>query len=572
MLNEIDVSCVICLDLAIDAYDTECCHVIICGNCINQNQTKKCPYCNILLNRKLYKNIPISRMATQLCENSKRKKSDRDIMISSIGDYIKHTWTNIEQGSFNMTTIKSLYDITKIADCHTNDIINMIRNLLIKVICNEIKKKSPFNEKIISKSRIDFAVMKQFIYELIKCIEEYQHYIAFHFDDLDVFRTSISQENIFTQLIYDDNDIIHNNLINVMTYLLCDTTIDISLFNNIIGILITMATYNSTYRTNYDIIDELIDKINIYIRNTCLFYIKIDYDAFSRQLVNIYNEINETSELDPLSKIILRYANDIITSVSLVNEYMKSSELNINNQNIFFGSKGFWKTSNKNFKSVGKIPDEFIAECDKFEAFYKKLYPSGRKIMWDFNYGSAEIEIMFNEKCTRTIICTTCQMIILLLFNNKKILTLKEILESTGFIEDDIAPYLLALCHPSVRIIAKKPNYALLSLTDMFQLNYKYNKIDNPYYVPVLKDSNLNSSYNKTQIHDTALKYRIESKIVCIMMSRTDIKYITLVAEVQSIIKESYNEIIYKCIEHLISQEYLELYTKDNVKHLRYLS
>ena len=570
-MNDVDVSCIICLELAIDAYDTECCHVIICSKC--NDLINKCPYCQKSLNALRHKNIPISRIAKQISDSAKRKKEDIELVINTTSEYIKQIWNNIEKGELNLTNIKSLYSVIKVTNCQK---IDVIENLVTKLLCDNIKKDLLFDKITNTKFHVDFFFMKQLMYDFIKYIEVFQSDAGIYFDKDDM-SAIISYDNVLARLIYETTEMVCHNIIKMISCLLCDVTLEPFLFDLIIKTLIVSKKYGSSLISISNVLDVLIDKMVEFINIVCLNYAKIDYVAFSLHLTKICNELNHEHSLNPLTDIIkTRYINDINRSIDhsihLLNIYPIKSENK--DMNIFIATAGHWKTNNElshwktNNEFKGNIPGQFIEQCNMFEAFYKSVYTNNRKIIWRLEYGTAEIEIVFNEKCTRTIICTTCQMMILLLFNKKTILSFEDILKLTGIGEVALTDHLLTLCCRSVRILKKKPNIKYLSLTDKFLINTKYDGSDDPYFVPKFK---FNEQKQKHR-HDTALKHRIESKIVCIAMSRRNIKYNIMVAEILMQVSESYLCVIRNCIENLISQEYLELQVKDDVKYLHYLA
>lgn len=58
-MEETDLSCTICFELAIDCYDSNCCHTIYCSDCVKR--LSECPICRLIF--QCTKNIAVSRMA-----------------------------------------------------------------------------------------------------------------------------------------------------------------------------------------------------------------------------------------------------------------------------------------------------------------------------------------------------------------------------------------------------------------------------------------------------------------------------------------------------------------------------
>jgi hypothetical protein len=120
---------------------------------------------------------------------------------------------------------------------------------------------------------------------------------------------------------------------------------------------------------------------------------------------------------------------------------------------------GFWPC-NKQIPTI-KHPQELQPACEKFKRFYLHKH-SGHKLEWRLDQGTAEITVDFNEQqpaqSRKALVCSTYQMMILLLFNNTKRVTYRQILDMTGIPNSEIANHLLTLCHPKVNILLKKPN------------------------------------------------------------------------------------------------------------------
>lgn len=99
---------------------------------------------------------------------------------------------------------------------------------------------------------------------------------------------------------------------------------------------------------------------------------------------------------------------------------------------------------------------------------------SGHKLDWRFDQGQAEILVDFNAETRKTLVVSTYQMMIMLVFNSYKIATYKEIQDYTGIPKQEIANHLISLCHPQVKILLKNPNVKKLDEKDKFQINFNY--------------------------------------------------------------------------------------------------
>ena len=78
-----------------------------------------------------------------------------------------------------------------------------------------------------------------------------------------------------------------------------------------------------------------------------------------------------------------------------------------------------------------KYPPDVQNCIDTFRRWYVGQY-SGRQIRTESHKGTANVLVQFNAKCRKTLVVSTYQMILLLLFNEKNTWTFKEMLEATG--------------------------------------------------------------------------------------------------------------------------------------------
>ena len=45
-LSEKDFECVVCKEIAENAYDCSCCHKLLCKQCLQKLDSSRCPHCN----------------------------------------------------------------------------------------------------------------------------------------------------------------------------------------------------------------------------------------------------------------------------------------------------------------------------------------------------------------------------------------------------------------------------------------------------------------------------------------------------------------------------------------------
>ena len=77
------------------------------------------------------------------------------------------------------------------------------------------------------------------------------------------------------------------------------------------------------------------------------------------------------------------------------------------------------------------MPRDLVSSCDRYKRFYLNQH-SGHKLEWRFDQGQAELSVDFSSSCKKGLVCSTYQMMILLVFNSFKRVTYKQILDMTG--------------------------------------------------------------------------------------------------------------------------------------------
>merc|ERR1712228_693119 len=126
--------------------------------------------------------------------------------------------------------------------------------------------------------------------------------------------------------------------------------------------------------------------------------------------------------------------------------------------------------------------------------------------------------------------------------------------------------HILALAHPKVRVLNKRPNKKILLLEDTFTFNKKYKNQRVRVNIGVL-DSKSSSNIKvkeKGQIPQQVLesrKNRVEAAIVRIMKARKKLHHQQLIVEVVHQLQSRFNpdpQFIKQRVASLIEREYLE--------------
>lgn len=227
-------------------------------------------------------------------------------------------------------------------------------------------------------------------------------------------------------------------------------------------------------------------------------------------------------------------------------------------------------------------PPELAPQMDAIRRSFCYQFPD-RKLLWKMDTGRAEVTICMSPRNTQRhhydFVVTTYQMLVLLVFNDKKKVTFQEILNRTGVPKTELAHHLLSLVHPKVAVVLKRPNTKSLEPNHEFMLNPKYFNKQKRVNVPLMQPLKIWGQEEEEETQEKKEKriqqqYQIDNSICCIMMTRRKLSHPILVREVICRLKSRFiprSYIIKKRIEALIEQEYLERDPQDRSSY-RYVS
>jgi len=227
------------------------------------------------------------------------------------------------------------------------------------------------------------------------------------------------------------------------------------------------------------------------------------------------------------------------------------------NLQVHVCKSGVWPTT-------AKIPYFAPPELSKTMCDFKRIWMQehpGCKLFWHMDKGRAEVSLKGKDSVEYTLIVTTYQMMILLVFNRARRVTFQQILDAMGVPKSEMSHHLLSLVHPKVAIVLKRPNNKVLEPDHQFMLNPKYENTHRRVVVPLMQplgDVDEDDDLKQRRIEQ---QRQIDSSICCIMMSRGRVQHPFLVAEVISRLKCRFvpkPAMIKKRIEALIQQEYIE--------------
>jgi len=246
---------------------------------------------------------------------------------------------------------------------------------------------------------------------------------------------------------------------------------------------------------------------------------------------------------------------------------------------------GYWPSHNV---PVCDLPPSLQESINEFSMFYLQKY-TGRKLSWQSSTGSAEISATFGTEpgsYRRYDLCvSTYQMCILMLFNDKKTLTLGEIRSATRIPDMELRRHLISLCTPKHRILRKgSKGKGISSDNDIFSFNDEYTSKLKRVKIPLVsmkeavssnaqdgdvgpeEENNMEGATASTvtaipsQV-DEDRRHMVEASAVRIMKARKTMHHNDLIAEITRQLSVRFVPsplFIKKRIESLIEREYLD--------------
>lgn len=262
---------------------------------------------------------------------------------------------------------------------------------------------------------------------------------------------------------------------------------------------------------------------------------------------------------------------------------------------------GFWPLQSV---ALCTLPPDVAAAAALFKRFYLDNH-SGRRLSYQTNMGTADVKASFAIK-KHELSVSTYQMSLLWQFNDKKVISARELQQLTGISQRDAWRSLAALCAAKHRILLRKragaaggndddapgdandkkpaaggaPAAAAAAAAanddDEFMLNAKFKS--KLYKIRVggaagAKEEPAELSKTREKVEEDR-KHQIEAALVRIMKSRKTLSHNELIAECTKLLQARFLAnplVIKKRIESLIEREYLAR-AKDDRKMLTYLA
>ncbi|EED88081.1 cullin family-like protein [Thalassiosira pseudonana CCMP1335] len=266
--------------------------------------------------------------------------------------------------------------------------------------------------------------------------------------------------------------------------------------------------------------------------------------------------------------------NDIRISKETAEKY-RSHKKKSNNEpvdvEVSVLTTGYWPSQNV---PPCILPPPVRAAMDRFQKYYLNTY-TGRKLSWQTLAGTAEIRATFpppkgsSKPRRHDLTVTTYQMCILVLFNNRDTLTLKQIREEIQIPEDELRRHLVSLCTPKHRILKKgSKGKAISGDDDTFTYNSDYTSKMTKVKVPMVSMRDATASAKSDGAAGSLpasveedRRHLLEAAIVRIMKARKMLNHNDLVAEVTKQLAGRFippPQFVKKRVESLIEREYLE--------------
>jgi len=260
-------------------------------------------------------------------------------------------------------------------------------------------------------------------------------------------------------------------------------------------------------------------------------------------------------------------------------------------------TNGYWPSQNV---PLCTLPLSVQDTISRYSKYYLEKH-TGRKLSWQTSGGTAELKATFGtgpDKLRRhELLVSTYQMCILLLFNDKDVLTLSQIRNETSIPDQELRRHLISLCTPKNRILKKgSKGKGISSDDDTFTFNSDYTSKLKRVRIPLVKESMLTRGGDEgggmvaaTSAATASMggagvggsgtdgsipvaveedrRHLVEAALVRIMKARKTLHHNELIAEVTRQLVVRFNPtplFIKKRIESLIDREYIERSTSDH--------
>ncbi|XP_017126436.1 cullin-4A [Drosophila elegans] len=229
---------------------------------------------------------------------------------------------------------------------------------------------------------------------------------------------------------------------------------------------------------------------------------------------------------------------------------------------------GYWPTY---APTEVTMPPQFINPQQIFNKFYLEKH-SGRKLQWQPTLGNCMLRAQFDAG-PKELLVSLFQALVLLLFNDKPILSYEEILAATLIEDGELRRTLQSLACGRARVITKTPKGREILDGDQFDFNNEFtNKLFRIKINQIqMKETNEEQKATEERVFQDR-QYQIDAAIVRIMKMRKTLSHNLLITEL-------FNQLTFpvkpadlkKRIESLIDRDYMER-DKDNQNQYNYVA
>eukprot|EP01064_Diplonema_japonicum_P030440 TRINITY_DN5181_c0_g1_i1.p1 TRINITY_DN5181_c0_g1~~TRINITY_DN5181_c0_g1_i1.p1 ORF type:complete len:789 (+),score=241.77 TRINITY_DN5181_c0_g1_i1:78-2369(+) len=213
-----------------------------------------------------------------------------------------------------------------------------------------------------------------------------------------------------------------------------------------------------------------------------------------------------------------------------------------------------------------KLPDQVEGAMERFQTFYDSITQS-RKLKWVHSLSTVTLDALFNKQKFQLQLSTAFQACVLLLFNNREVLTGDEIAKELTLPWEEVKKALQSLAMGKYRLLLKDvaPGAKVLKTvdeTDTFRVNTGFTDKSRKLKIStVVAKVNLKASVQVQQTVEEDRRHAIEACVVRIMKSRKTMEHPLLIGECISQLSNHFKpdpRHIKKRIEDLILREYIE--------------
>lgn len=253
--------------------------------------------------------------------------------------------------------------------------------------------------------------------------------------------------------------------------------------------------------------------------------------------------------------------NDLKLAEEILNKF-ESSQVNRNELPISLKvqvlTHSYWPVFKNN---AVKLPQSMQDCIDRFRDFFSLNNPR-KKLNWMISLGTIEISKTFDSGYYE-FICSLTEGLMLMLFNDAKVLTFMEIKSAMNIDDDYCKKILNVMLNPKHRILEKVRNDGKkASDNDDFRVNLAFKYPTRKLKLPIPSQD---ENFEKEKVAEDR-NHAIDASIVRIMKSRKSLAHNNLMSEVINALTQFRPQIrdIKVRIENLIQREFLARDAQDN--------